>query len=136
MTTPDEPNDTTGREACATCGHPRGRHDEMRGRCPKVDASPSHEWPWRETTFVPQAAMSDDDEHEERCDATYGMGDPCNCRVPRWKAEGEAAERARNVARLRVTAREVAEGDAGMSATEWLDSEADAIEAGEHGEKR
>jgi hypothetical protein len=36
---------------------------------------------------------------------------------------------------LRVTAREVAEGDAGMSATEWLDSEADAIERGEREEK-
>jgi hypothetical protein len=45
-------------------------------------------------------------------------------------------ERASVVARLRVTAREVAEGDAGMSAAEWLDSEADAIERGEHEETR
>ena len=50
-------------------------------------------------------------------------------------AEGVAVATASIVARLRVTAREVAEGDAGMSAAEWLDSEADAIERGEHEEK-
>lgn len=37
---------------CSVCGHPYGKHDSARKHCPKVDASPSHEWPWRDTVFV------------------------------------------------------------------------------------
>ena len=144
MTGPDEPGDTTGREACEA--DPLKMADVYRsilGRRPDSTAPREREHmnhAQRERDCQPSSGLTPRQTVEALAEAKARGAAVERARGDDGRAgayaAGVAAERARIVARLRVTAREVAEGDAGMSATEWLDSEADAIEAGEHGEKR